>query len=89
MGASKTEVIVEVGGVIKSATVVVIDGDHANPKAAWDDMGSPKVPSDEELVELKKASEVEEVVVELEENAEVVKLTVRPNSAILLRIVKG
>jgi xylan 1,4-beta-xylosidase len=40
--------------------VIRIDADHANPRAAWEELGSPEYPTRRQLARISDASELRE-----------------------------
>ena len=63
-----------------------IDEEHANPLAAWQAMGSPDEPTQDQLDQLVKASVVKPTELEVTDGA--VTLTMPPNSAVVVEFVK-
>lgn len=72
-----------------TAQMCKIDANTSNPKAAWQQMGSPVYPTDEQLVKLEAASALVWTTVALTETApdeHGAKLAVAPNSLVVLDI---
>ena len=65
-----------------AATMHRIDDENANPLRAWEDMGSPAVPSKAQLTQLMASSEVVPQPLEVKDGACTVMLP--PNSAVLV-----
>ena len=66
-----------------SATEYRIDGDHANPLAAWHAMGSPAQPSPEQLALLATAAEAGRRTVPVTAEG-TLSVQMPPNSAVVL-----
>lgn len=68
-----------------TASVTIIDKDHGSPLAAWEKMGQPRFPTQEQIAELRAAGALPAAVkMKLHDNA--LTLTLRPQSLALVTL---
>jgi xylan 1,4-beta-xylosidase len=88
IAAERISLRVEGAGKPGSIWLERIDEGHANPKAAWDRMGSPTYPSAAQIAELHAASELRREAVAATEGAGGVlfELSIQPHSVLAIHL---
>ena len=82
------EIILKLEGEIRAVYQAVIDKTHCNPRAVWEEMGSPRYPGKAELAKLEEASELRyEEISPRYDGKSIFALIAEPESVTIFRVL--
>jgi len=86
----EAEVAIHLKGLVASgpASIARIDTQHANPKQAWLDLGSPEYPTAVQLAEIERASQLKHEPLGVQADAEgwVIRFMIPAHGVVAIRL---